>query len=121
MVNIMCISSCFNYAYLAAFRMHKDLNPKIMDLWWFYEIVFFLDMVFQFFKEYTSETTNLPVRDLGRIAGNYLENGLVTDAIALVPFQVLNLKNRRENLFFLIKLVRLGKGLRLFDVTAIMK
>lgn len=66
--------------------MHVELSESIMGLWIFYEIVFFLDMVFQFFKEYTSETTNIPIRDLSKIAGNYLNNGFVIDAIALIPF-----------------------------------
>jgi len=120
-VSIICLISSFNYAYLAAFRMHDQLKTSISGLWLFYETMFFIDIVLQFLKEFKSETTNLPVRDLEKIAWNYLENGFVTDFIAIIPLQILELKSKRENLFFLIKLIRLEKGLRLFNVTDIMK
>ena len=82
---MLCIISSFNYAYLSAFRMHDELNPSINRLWILYEVIFFADIVMQFLKEFNSETTNLPVRDLEKIAWNYLENGFVTDFIALIP------------------------------------
>ena len=113
----MCIISSFNYAYIAAFRLHPDLSENILGLYIFYETIFFIDMVLQFFKEFTSETSSIPVRNLEKISMNYLQNGFAYDFIAILPLQVLHLKNKRENLFFLIKLVRLEKGVRLMNVT----
>ena len=120
-VSLLCMLSSFNYAYLAAFRMHKELNETIMSIWILYELIFFLDIILQFLLEFTSETSSIPVRDLEKIAWNYIYNGFVTDFIAIIPLQIIQLKNNRQNLFFLIKLIRLEKGLRLFDVTDIMK
>lgn len=62
-----------------------------------------------------------PVRDLEKISLNYLKTEFPTDFVAIIPFQLLSLKRRRENLFFLVKIIRLLKGLRLFQVSAIMK
>jgi hypothetical protein len=52
-------------------------------------------MVLQFFKEFTSETSSIPVRNLEKIAMNYLQNGFVNDFIAIIPLQVFVLKNKR--------------------------
>jgi hypothetical protein len=77
-------------------------------------------MVLQFFLEYCPESTNVPVRDLKKIAINYLYGEFKFDILALLPFQIMTLKNNRQYLFFIIKLLRLAKGIRLFNVSKIM-
>ena len=39
------------------------------------------------------------------------------DFIPLLPLQLFTFKNKRENLFFLIKLLRIRKGMKMLDVT----
>jgi hypothetical protein len=48
---------------------------------------------------------------------HYLKTEFFWDFIPILPFQLLTLPRRRENLFFLIKLLRLRKGFKILDVT----
>jgi len=55
------------------------------------------------------------------ISVNYLQTTFIFDFIPLLPFQLITtLPNKRERLFFLIKMVRLVKGFSLFDVPKMM-
>jgi len=77
-------------------------------------------MILQFFLEFCPESTNVPVVDIQKIAVHYLEGEFKGDMIAILPLQIVQLRNNRQYLFFIIKLIRLGKGIRLFNVKAIM-
>jgi hypothetical protein len=48
---------------------------------------------------------------------HYLMTDFMWDFIPLLPFQLFTMKNKRENLFFLIKLLRLRKGMKMLDVS----
>ena len=65
--------------------------------------------------------TSKPIRRVRLIAKHYLKNDFIWDFIPLIPLQLFKLKNRRERLFFLIKIYRLKKGFKLFDVSKILK
>lgn len=41
--------------------------------------------------------------------------------IAFIPFQLLSLSRHRERLFYLVKVVRIHRGLQLFDIPYFMK
>jgi hypothetical protein len=43
------------------------------------------------------------------------------DFITIIPLQFINLKNNRHYLFFGIKMLRIIKGLHVFDVNKIMR
>jgi hypothetical protein len=77
-------------------------------------------MMTQFSLEYRNEGEKTPIRDPGKIAINYLKKDFALDLLTLIPFFFLNLKRYRENLFYLIKMLRIIKGFNLFDVPRIM-
>jgi hypothetical protein len=58
-----------------------------------------------------------PVRNWSMIVVHYLKTEFVWDFIPIMPFQLLTLPRKRENLFFLIKLLRLRKGFAILNVT----
>jgi len=51
----------------------------------------------------------------------YIKGDFLIDLICIVPLQALTMKNNREKLFVVIKWLRLGKGLKFFNVPKIMK
>lgn len=51
-----------------------------------FEIIFFSDMVAQFFLSYEDSLRNKPVTDLQKIWSNYLQGNFITDLIPLIPF-----------------------------------
>lgn len=77
-------------------------------------------VLLSFFVEYTDPRTNENVRDLSKISWNYLTTQFITDLIPLIPLQAVRIQNF-QRLFYLIKLIRLQRGLELFNVTALMQ
>ena len=75
-----------------------------------------IDMALQFFLEYTPEGVAIPESDLKKISWHYLNGDFKLDMLALIPFQFLQMKNNRQYLFFMIKLIRLEKGIRHISV-----
>ena len=62
------------------------------------------------------------MNDPFKIAMNFINNGsFKLDLICLLPFEYIKMKRERQLLFFLIKMLRLPKGLELFDVHEMMK
>ena len=117
-VTISCLLSSYVYSYSAAFRLH-DEREVIWTTFFtiFFELIFLAHMVTQFILEYTPEGSKNPVRDYKRIAMHYINEGdFKADFIAIIPFQIITMRNGRQKLFLLIKLVRLAKGLKLFNV-----
>lgn len=51
---------------------------------------------------------------------HYLKGDFALDIICLIPFQLVTLANNRNYLFFTIKILRISKGLQLFNVASIM-
>lgn len=78
-------------------------------------------MLLMFFVEYIPEGQTKPVRNLERIAWAYLKGDFAIDFIAILPLQIINMKRNRHYLFLLMKCIRLKKGLRMMEVSSIMK
>ena len=75
-------------------------------------------MLLVFFTEYVDDNcmSSPPIRDFTGIAYKYLTNGqFIIDLIPLVPLQLIKLEGI-ANLFYLIKIYRLKKGLNLLNV-----
>ena len=79
------------------------------------ELIFLIHMLLQFLIEI--EIDAKPVRDYKKIAVNYLNTNFAIDFITMIPVQFLNLKRKRQYMFYAIKLLRIKKGFRLFDVS----
>ena len=63
----------------------------------------------------------MAIRDPMKICMNYIyEGSFFLDFIVLLPFEYLKLKRKREDLFYLIKMLRIIKGFVLFDVPDMM-
>jgi hypothetical protein len=77
-------------------------------------------MITKFMLSYTRETDLKKISDLRLTSLHYLRTDFIYDFLPIIPFQLLMLKNNRHCLFFIIKLMRLIQGQRLFDVPKLM-
>ena len=76
----------------------------------FMEIFFVVSLLMNFFVEYKIEGQVQPIRDLQKIAMNYIQGYFFFDLIPVIPFQLLDL-NGEEKLFYIIKVMRLYIGI----------
>ena len=69
-------------------------------------------MLLNFFKAYKPNDHGdvAEIRDLRLISYRYLSTDFKYDIIPLLPLQFIHLKNHRERLFYLLKVVRLKYG-----------
>ena len=108
-----CLTSSYIYAYMAAFE-----NPKpgtvLFDLFIIYELIFLASFLFNFLVDFTPKGEDKPVRDIKKIAWNYLTSNFALDFIPLVPLQFIDLPGGKERLFIIIKLIRIFNGLKVF-------
>lgn len=77
-------------------------------------------MLLQFLKEFKPSAEKPPVREIAKTAMNYFYNGFAMDFIPLIPFFAIKMKRNRQQLFYIIKMIRLVKGFDLFDVPSMM-
>lgn len=82
------------------------------------DILFVIDMILNFFHEYVSDNSHVPVRSLPLIAERYITGDFIFDLLVIIPFYSLFLGEELNNqlkLFFLIKLLRLKRANDLFQ------
>jgi hypothetical protein len=116
-VTLQVISS-YIYAVLCAYRMGTYEN-----VWMPLESVFLLDMLLHFILDYKSPSkeANYNIRNFEEIVAYYLRSTFYWDLLPLVPLQALRLPNNFQNVFFVIKLVRIRKGIMSVSIVEIVK
>lgn len=118
----MCVISAYIFCYKAAFA-DEDFDLTLIS----FEGIFLVDMFLIFLTEYVPKDIDgtgkeaKPVRELGKIAKNYVYGDFLFDIIPLVPLQLISIKARLNNLFYLIKVIRFVKGKELFNIMELMK
>jgi hypothetical protein len=104
---------------LAAFPGAEEGPLTMVNL--IYEIIFAISIMLKFLYEYKIEDAEQPpVRDLQKIGMRYLKDQFIWDFIPIIPFPALDF-NGYERLFYLIKIMRLVNGFKVFSVPAIME
>ena len=75
------------YVYFAAFRLRQSPESlkDIMLIAYIVEAIFFVDMILNFFKEFTPSHTTVPTSDFQNIVAYYLQNQFIFDLIPLIP------------------------------------
>ena len=114
------------YIYLAAHRI-EPINQDLGDsnlIWWMliFEGTFLFDIIVNFLLTFEVEGSGHNVeRDLSKIASNYFWGNFKNDLLPLLPLQLIELGKGRGALFFLVKLLRLWKGFKIFNVPILMR
>lgn len=83
----------------------------------FFEIVFVLSIIKNFTTEYKPDGISKPIRDIKKIAIKYLHNGFVMDFLMVLPFYDIFGSKGNAKLAYFIKIYRLVKGIRIFNVS----
>jgi hypothetical protein len=82
------VTSGLAYLYFASFRLGHNEEAKYRQqnlLSYGFEFLFFIEMVLNFFKEFTPENTTKPVSDFSRICEHYLGGNFVFDLVTIIP------------------------------------
>ena len=84
-----------------------------------YESYFLLTIVFTFFVEYEVVGQLVPVRDLKKIAENYMKGHFLLDLIPVIPLQLLEVSEQARAIFYIIKFIRIFIGIEFLSPGAI--
>ena len=109
----MCFITCYTYMQYACFA-HDDDTMKII-----FEGFSLLSIIRSFMTDYYVEGAKEPVRDLTKIAQRYMKGPLLFDLIPQAAGFVTLMFHKKHadvKLVYLIKLTRMPKGFKLFDV-----
>ena len=111
LVIIVCIASSFVYAFLAAFYITKEGTPlRALEI--FFEVVCGIDILVKFILEYKPDDSIFMVRDLYKIAVNYVKTAFIYDLLPMIPFHII-FDGELVRLFHLIKIIRIRNGFEL--------
>lgn len=83
--------------------------------------MFLISLCVNFLVDYKPEGEENKIKDLNKIGIRYLKGQFLYDFIPLIPLQALSLRGQKERLFFVIKIIRLLNGFKIFQVAKIMK
>lgn len=117
---IILLSASLTSPYYYAWVAHEGFETTSFLIVLF-EAIFALDIAIQFLTEYTPEGETIPVRNLGKISHQYIHQGdFYFDAVSTIPitFFLDNSKPEIWRLLFLIKVIRIGTALEIYNVRA---
>jgi len=82
-------------------------------------------MFINFFVEYYPKSKDVPVRNLSKIAMNYLKTTFILDLIPIIPFNYMDVLLNKDwdgyqNYFFLLKSIRMMRAFHLFNINVLM-
>lgn len=109
------IVTSFLYAILAAYR--DPVNPYLQSL----ELVYIIDMATKFLTTFIDTKSKNKITDSDVIVTHYKENGFYRDLLALIPLQMIPIDNGINNLFYLIKIVRIFKAIENLNITTVVQ
>jgi hypothetical protein len=118
-VVLVCIASSLIYAYLAAFGV-PEYGTTMFYIDYSFEVIFACDMIVQFLLEFKPEDQYNRVRDLTEIAKRYLKGRFFIDLISQIPFYAI-FSTDHDELFYIIKIIRIQKGYHLLSSNSFMK
>ena len=114
-INALCIITSFIYAYFASFII--PLAYKGRRRMQYVEFIFLIDLIIQFFRSYDPKTAtkDKKVKDMSKICLNYLRNDFIWHAIPLIPLHHLALCRRRNDMLYVLKVIRMKRGLENYN------
>lgn len=88
-----------------------------------FESIFGINILVNFFTDFVADGEVFPERDLAKIAERYIQTEFAIDFIPTFPitFFVDNSQEKYWRLFYLIKIIRLIKGIEIYDVQQMME
>ena len=114
---ISCIVSPYIYAYFAL-HGHEQGQRIALAITIFFESIFVISILRNFITSYTPDGEIIPVMDIWKISGRYFKNEFLMDLIPTIPITfILDMSvEKYGRIFYLIKIIRLAKGLKIYNV-----
>ena len=103
------------YAVFSAYRTPVTWQKNI------FEMIFFVDFFVNFMKTYTNKTTNQVVKDWDQIIQNYFDTNFAVDLISLIPLQTIPLAKNGNNIFFVLKIIRMSNIMEFLNPSELMR
>jgi hypothetical protein len=101
---------------MAAFRVNWNHSKSLHSVAIFIECFFLFNFIIKFFREFKKPNADKPTKNLKECAIHYLKTDCIIDFIALIPFPyILKLEGDAEDLFFLLKQIRMYDLFKTFD------
>ena len=109
MICILCLLSSFYFISCCA-NIHLLYDDKWENV--VCETLFLLDFITKFFLSFQDpKNQSNTVYDLEQIVTNYLNGDFLKELIPLFPFYLFKWKRNRQNYFYIIKLIRVERGI----------
>jgi len=74
-------------------------------------------IIVNFFKEYTPDGSQMPIKNVKQIAIRYFKGNFMFDFIMIFPFPFILVGYQYTNYFYLIKIWRFWRGAGVLNVT----
>ena len=120
LISVVSIFQSYYYMVVIAFEHTTDSSS-----YWkqnFLEVIFIIDLVMNFFVEYTPvKTGQHNIRKFSLIAQNYLKGQFLFDVIPIIPFHLISLPYNSARLLYLIKMIRIKRAMNLLNIKTIMR
>lgn len=116
-----CFTSPYFYAWVALHGHEKD-ERALYSFVIIFETIFMFNILFHFLTDYVPDGEISPERDLAKIAERYLHTEFRMDFIPTFPLTFFfdNTSSKYWRLLYLIKVIRLIKGIEIYDVQMMM-
>lgn len=112
-----CLFSPYIYAY---FALHGHEQGEKGPVWITigFECIFVITILKNFITEYTPEGEIVPVKDIWKISDRYLKSEFLIDLVPTIPMTfIIDMSVKKYGrIFYLVKIVRLAKGLKIYNV-----
>ena len=122
MIGLLSLGSSFFYAKAAIFGLRNKHTGEVyesdvgFDIFFF--VIFCMAMVKSFITDFRDDSHPLPIKDFIKIATRYFKTNFMLDLVVLIPFHWFFGEFIREsNYLFLIKSLRILRGLDLLSVS----
>jgi len=115
---LACLLSSYYYAWILAFGAEEHIGVPRWSI--IFEAIFAISMAINFMREYIPDGETVPVRDHAKIAKHYFKNGFWTDFIPLLPIPWALSFLHYSKVLYIIKIIRIDRGFRIFDVTKVL-
>ena len=82
-----------------------------------------MDLLFNFVTDFktTKKMKVIVVRDVDKIVERYLKGEFIWDFVSCVPLQMIQMPVSINNLFYIIKILRLRKAMNEFKISDLMR
>ena len=118
---VSCFTSPYFYAWVALNGHEKDEYLQLCFAY-IYESIFALNICFNFLTDFVPDGEIIPEKDLAKIADRYLNGEFLKDFAPTFPLTFFfdNSHTKFWRLLYLVKIIRLIKGIEIYDVQVMM-